>query len=55
MSLAVDAASAQGWRRPLLSWLLVQLQRAELSKDWQEAATVRRRIAIVEQAGKLAK
>ena len=55
VSLAVDAASAQGWRRPLLAWLLVQLQRAELSKDWQEAATVRRRIAIVEQAGKLAK
>ena len=46
LALAVDTASAQGWRRPLLAWLGVQLQRAEQGGDAQEAARLRRRIAI---------
>lgn len=45
---AIDAASAQGWRRPLLAWLGVQAQRAELAGDAAEAARLKRRIAITQ-------
>jgi len=44
---AVDTASAQGWRRPLLAWLGVQARRAELAGDAIEADRLRRRIALV--------
>jgi len=44
---AVDAASSQGWRRPLLAWLGVQLKLAEASGDTAEVARVQRRIALV--------
>jgi hypothetical protein len=44
---AVDTASAQGWRRPLLSWLGVQARRAEQAGAAQEALRLRRRIALV--------
>jgi hypothetical protein len=50
MSLAVDTASAQGWRRPLLAWLQVQVMRAEKSGDTAEAERLRRRIRVVEHA-----
>lgn len=46
---AVKTASAQGWRRPLLAWLGVQAQRAEVAGDADAAAALRRRMAIVEQ------
>ncbi|SFL93179.1 hypothetical protein [Rugamonas rubra] len=46
---AVEAASAQGWRRPLLAWLGVQAQRAEQAGDAQEAARLRRRIALASE------
>jgi hypothetical protein len=46
---AVDSASNQGWRRPLLAWLGLQAQRAEQGGDADEAARVRRRIALTEQ------
>lgn len=45
---AIDTASAQGWRRPLLAWLGVQLKRAEAARADDEAQRLRRRIAIVE-------
>ena len=45
---AVDTASAQGWRRPLMAWLTVQAQRAEQAGALEEAARVRRRLALVE-------
>lgn len=45
--LAVATASAQGWRRPLLAWLQLQLQRAEAAQDAESAAALRRRIALV--------
>lgn len=46
-ALAVDTASAQGWRRPLLAWLGVQAQRAEQAGAADEAARIRRRMALV--------
>ncbi|MDB5929576.1 MAG: hypothetical protein JWR60_1283 [Polaromonas sp.] len=45
---AIDTASSQGWRRPLLAWLGVQLQRAEQAGDAPEAARLRRRIALAQ-------
>ena len=45
---AIDTASSQGWRRPLLAWLGVQAQRAEQGGDIQEAARLRRRMAITQ-------
>lgn len=45
---AVDTASAQGWRRPLLAWLGVQLQLAEKGGDPEAAARLRRRIALTQ-------
>lgn len=45
---AMDIASAQGWRRPLLAWLNVQAQRAEQAGDAEEAARLRRRIALTQ-------
>ena len=48
IALAIDTASAQGWRRPLLAWLGMQLQRAEQGGDAQEATRLRRRIAIAQ-------
>jgi hypothetical protein len=44
---AVDTASAQGWRRPLLAWLGVQAMRAEQAGDTTEAQRIKRRIDIV--------
>ena len=46
--LAADTASAQGWRRPLLAWLKVQLALAEKAGDTGDAAQLRRRIAVVQ-------
>jgi len=48
VALAVDAASAQGWRRPLLAWLEVQLRLAERDGDHAAAGRVRRRIGLVQ-------
>ena len=45
---AIEAASSQGWRRPLLAWLGVQAQRAEQAGDAQEAARIKRRIALTQ-------
>jgi uncharacterized lipoprotein NlpE involved in copper resistance len=44
---AVETASAQGWRRPLLAWLGVQALRAEQAGDTAEAQRIKRRIALV--------
>ncbi len=48
IALAVDTASAQGWRRPLLAWLGVQLKRADAASATDEVQRLRRRIALVE-------
>lgn len=47
MALAVDTASAQGWRRPLLAWLQASRLLAERSGRADEAARLQRRIALV--------
>lgn len=44
---AVEISSAQGWRRPLLAWLGVQLKRAEAAGDNEAAERIRRRMALV--------
>jgi hypothetical protein len=44
---AVNTASAQGWRRPLLAWLGVQAMRAEQAGDTADAQRIKRRIALV--------
>ncbi|KLR57098.1 hypothetical protein OX89_14385 [Diaphorobacter sp. J5-51] len=51
MVLATDTASAQGWRRPLLAWLLLRAERAAQAGDAPLEAALRRRIALVESAG----
>jgi hypothetical protein len=48
---AIDTASNQGWRRPLLAWLGVQAQRAEAAGDAQEVQRVRRRISLASGQG----
>ncbi len=49
LQIAVDTASAQGWRRPLLAWLGVQLMRAEQAGDTTEAQRLRRKIGVVQE------
>ena len=44
---AVEVASAQGWRRPLLVWLGIQLKRAQDAGDGEAAARVQRRIKLI--------
>ncbi|GAB3187758.1 hypothetical protein [Hydrogenophaga aquatica] len=45
--LAVDTASAQGWRRSLLAWLEVQARVAEQAGDQAQADQARRRAALL--------
>lgn len=45
--LAADTASSQGWRRPLLAWLGLQVQRARSAGQGEEAAKLQRRIDLV--------
>lgn len=44
---AVEISSSQGWRRPLLAWLGVQLKRAEQAGDSETAARLKRRMGLV--------
>ncbi len=46
IGLAVDTASAQGWRRPLLAWLGLQRERALLAGDTAAAAQLQRRMDL---------
>jgi hypothetical protein len=47
ITAAVNLASAQGWRRPLLAWLGVQEKRASDAGDSETAARIRRRIELI--------
>ncbi len=53
LTLAVDTASAQGWRRPLLAWLGVQAMRAQQAGDTSEALRLRRRMDLVQETNHL--
>ena len=44
--VATETASGQGWRRPLLMWLGVSLERAKAAGDNAEAARLQRRISL---------
>lgn len=46
IALALETASDQGWRRPLLAWLGVQAKRAEAAGDQQALQYYQRRIAL---------
>jgi hypothetical protein len=50
IAAAADTASAQGWRRPLLAWLGVQLKLAEERGAADEAGRLRRRLALASEA-----
>ena len=52
---AADTASSQGWRRPLLAWLGVQLQRATQAGQTAEVAHLSRRIELVQGSAAIAK
>ena len=47
IELAIETASAQGWRRPLLAWLNVQLQRAQSTGSRADVERLRQRIELV--------
>src|SRR5213075_3021242 len=47
VATAVEISSSQGWRRPLLAWLGVQLKRAEQAGDSETAARLKRRMELV--------
>lgn len=46
IAAAVETASAQGWRRPLLAWLGVQAKLAEAAGDAEALRAIRRRIEL---------
>ena len=45
---ATDTASERGWRRPLLTWLEVQLKRAQAAGDQEAITHLQRRISLAE-------
>jgi hypothetical protein len=47
MISATDTASAQGWRRPLLAWLGVQVRSAQEAGDPEDVARLQRRINLI--------
>ncbi|WP_296491998.1 hypothetical protein [Rhodoferax sp.] len=49
IDLAVETASSQGWRRPLLAWLGVQLKHHQAAGNAAASAGIQRRIDLVLQ------
>lgn len=47
VAAAVDTASNQGWRRPLLAWLGAQARGAEQRGDTEEATRIQRRMTLI--------
>ena len=47
----VDTASEQGWRRPLMAWLLLQLKAARQGGDAEQQAQLQRRLKLLETSG----
>lgn len=50
IAVAVETASAQGWRRPLLAWLRVQADVARQAGDVERADQARRRLEALTAA-----
>lgn len=50
IAMALETASAQGWRRPLLAWLGVQAARASAQGDQALLGQLKRRMILVERA-----
>ncbi len=50
LQLGVDTASAQGWNRPLVAWLLLQGKAAEQAGDTKSAAAIQRRLDLLQSA-----
>lgn len=44
----VDTAAAQGWRRPLLAWLLLSASQARQVADMENAQRLERRVHVLE-------
>lgn len=51
IAIAIQTASDQGWRRPLLAWLSVAVHRAEQLNDKAEIARIQRRIDLISNSG----
>jgi len=51
IAVAIQTASDQGWRRPLLAWLGVAARRAEQLDDKEEISRLRRRIDLISNSG----
>ena len=47
VAAAIETASERGWRRPLLTWLEVQLKRAQSLSDQDAMAALQRRIDLI--------
>ena len=47
IALATETASAQGWRRPLLAWLKVEIARAQAAGDRAQAERLERSVQRV--------
>ena len=52
LAVAVDTASSQGWRRPLLAWLGAQAMRADQAGDRDAVDRLRRRMALVKEVNR---
>lgn len=52
IAAATEAASASGWRRPLMAWLGVEERRAANAGDNDAAARIRRRIELLTGGGR---
>ncbi|MOA05217.1 hypothetical protein D3C78_1248080 [compost metagenome] len=49
---AVETASSQGWRRPLLAWLLLSAEQAQRAGQLDSAQALQRRVRVLQgQAG----
>jgi len=51
IAAAIETASSNGWRRPLLAWLALQEKRATSAGDNAAAERIRRRIDLVTTKG----
>ena len=49
LDVAIETASAQGWRRPVMAWLGAQALRAEKAGETEVAAKLRRRMQLASE------